>query len=92
MTYTGSVKSFARDYNVHYAIERPGNSFINDDVIFAPGQNVVNFGLGNGTPITASSNMSGSGATFIPLVRTVGGGGVQVRSFQVRETGSDYEF
>ena len=35
--------------------------------------------------------MSGSGATFVPLVRTVGGGGIQVRSFQVRETGSDYE-
>ncbi len=91
VTYTGSVKSFARDYNVHYAIERPGNSFINDDVIFASGQNVVNYGIGNGTPITASSNMSGSGATFIPLVRTVGGGFVQVRSFQIRETGSDYQ-
>ena len=90
-TYSGSVKAFARDYNVHFAKEHPGNSFINDDVIFAPGQNVVNFGLGNGTPITASSNMSGSGATFVPLVRTVGGGGIQVRSFQVRETGSDYE-
>ena len=90
-TYSGSVKAFARDYNVHFAKEHPGNSFINDDVIFASGQNVVNYGIGNGTPITASSNMSGSGATFIPLVRTVGGGGMQVRSFQVRETGSDYQ-
>ena len=47
-------------------------------------------GLVMATPITASSNMSGSGATFIPLVRSVGGGGLQVRSFQVRVTGSDY--
>ena len=47
-TYSGSVKAFARDYNVHFAKEHPGNSFINDDVIFASGQNVVNYGIGNG--------------------------------------------
>ena len=93
ITYSGSVKSFARDYKVHLTQERPGNSFINDDTLFSTsGQTVVNIGIGRGaTAITASSNMSGEGATFIPLVRSVGGGGLQVRSFQVILTGSRYE-
>lgn len=91
--YTGSVKSFARDYNVHYAAERPGNSFINDDTLFiTSGQTVVNIGIGRGaTAITASNNGAGEGATFVPLVTSVGGGGIQVRSFQVILTGSRYE-
>ena len=78
-----------RDYNVHFAKEHPGNSFINDDTLFSTsGQTVVNLEIGNGaTAITANTNRSGSGATFIPLIRSVGGGGLQVRSFQVILTG-----
>ena len=93
ITYSGSVKSFARDYNVHFAKEHPGNSFINDDTLFTTsGQTTVNLKIGNGaTTITPNTNRSGSGATFIPLIRSVGGGGLQVRSFQVILTGSGYE-
>jgi len=93
ITYSGSVKSFARDYNVHFAKEHPGNSFINDDTLFTTtGQTTVNLKIGRGaTAITASTDGSGEGATFVPLIRSVGGGGLQVRSFQVILTGSGYE-
>ncbi len=87
VTYSGSVKSFARDYNVHYAIERPGNTLINDDVLeVASAQNTTNLKDGRGaTAITGSSNLSGFGATFVPLINSG-----QVNQFQVIETGSGY--
>ena len=87
VTYSGSVKSFARDYNVHYAIERPGNTLINDDVLVAASpQNTTNLKDGRGaTAITGNSNLSGFGATFVPLINSG-----QVNSFQVIETGSGY--
>ena len=85
--YTGSVKSFARDYNVHYAKERPGENLFNDQVITASAaQNTVNLSDGRGaTAITGSSNGSGFGATFVPLVVSN-----QITQFQVIETGSKY--
>jgi len=85
--YTGSVKSFARDYNVHYTKEKPGNSFINDQVISASSaQNTANFNDGRGAiELTGTTSGSGNGATFIPLVESN-----QVTSFQVILTGSRY--
>jgi len=87
VTYSGSVKSFPRDYNVHYAKERPGESLFNDQVITASAaQNTVNLSDGRGaTAITGSSNGSGFGATFVPLVVSN-----QITQFQVIETGSRY--
>jgi hypothetical protein len=87
--YTGTVKSFARDYNVHYAEERPGNALINAQIITASSvTNTTNWP--NGAPtgsqsfITASGG-SGTGATFRPIVDTN-----QVTSVVVEQTGSGY--
>ena len=85
--YSGSVKSFARDYNVHYAKERPGITLINDQVISASAaQDTVNFNNGRGTTaILGTTNGSGNGATFIPLLKSN-----QITEFQVILTGSRY--
>ena len=87
--YTGSVKSFARDYNVHFAKERPGNALINAQVITASSvTNTSNWPDGAPTGsqsfITASGG-SGTGATFRPIVDTN-----QVISVVVEQTGSGY--
>ena len=85
--YSGSVKSFARDYNVHYAKETPGITLINDQVISASApQNTVNFDDGRGTTtILGTTDGPGKGATFIPLLNAN-----QIKAFQVILTGSKY--